>query len=155
MHKKNTKTQTLILSIDNDKGYDQMQILPNAQYTFLVSTSELKMLKWRSFSWSIDISACYKKFFLLPFAICTSNMSLLKFSSSPWKHGYLGGDEKFSFKCFLSNTTAVKLSPTVKRPKSNAVTPTGIRWVKSSHWQALFLEQGHPSREAVRSSEGQ
>ena len=74
-------------------------------------------------------------------------MSLLKFSSSPQKHGYLGGDEKFSFKCFLSNTTAVKLSPTVKRPKSNAVTPTGISRVKSSHWQALFLEQGHQGRQ--------
>ena len=55
MQKTNTKTQTLILSIDIEKGYDQMQILPNAQYTFLVSTSELKMLKWRPFSRSIDI----------------------------------------------------------------------------------------------------
>ena len=48
---------------------------------------------------------------------------------------------------FLSNTTAVKLSPTVKRLKSNAVTPTGISRVKSSHRQALFLEQGHQGRQ--------
>ena len=34
-----TKNVDPYLSINNDKGYDQMQILPNAQYTSLVSTS--------------------------------------------------------------------------------------------------------------------